>query len=896
MPTPDERILAQIDRLQPACFSSERLRLKDYTHLLEIVLSAHPSLRKLNLDQCDDLIAEDPTIGLALRDAYASKSFSELVAHPSIIALSRSAQDTIMGSVPIAKSSSNGSSTLRAAFQANYQGDAHLYFIRVLNRSSQLPDLYNKSISIIQSSGMGKSRLVREAANEVFTIPANLREEPGEGIMAYPPPDRKLRSYFEDHESKSDELLQAEYAILLRCIFDTVKKEVSKDGQDDDKVGENRAKFYKDAVQEARNKIANISWGDFKGSKGSDQVELKPGFTLKNSNDLKGLFADTLSSARGLLEVLEPGYSELDGNVCFVPFDEAHSLTKPPQAIVGFRSRSPYHNLGTVLSKLCHLPIFFIFLSTNSHLRQFAPPASYHPSARVIKGSTLIAPFTQLPFDVFMTKMFEELDGSKRARSLFNACTTDVMSSMGRPLWFVHHKQWLEQTKSGQQNSEEQLEHVLQFAHQKLTARKVKERVPHSKLAALSVRIGVNFESTTHASREAESQQVESHMRVVYTIPEHWEYMRTGSSSEPVLAEAAANYLASGAGIAIMGPEILLENCQNDFLARGERGELCGRLLVTIAHDIAVKGTRIQMDKLLKDPRVKFHRPVPVLAFLRALFADMHHATVLQATPMADKAGKTLEDAFKDAYVCFSHFALAADSDMLDASALRMALFRGMAIQAKENQFSIDAVVPIHMGPITSPITMETTSAINLQFKNRKRSASCYVDRTVTVSDPNQPVISIVFELGEKLGRQLEGKKLKRLVEVHHQDSKSGSHQDNMHYSFVARGCRHETYKAVPEDTERSYHVILASGGLKDDVPMGDEESWPRIQELKPSFIAAKCQAEWDRWDHLDSKLSSIPLGFNGSPKKVVPPSDGKKRSKSADPGTSKAARWKRES
>ncbi|KAJ1301424.1 hypothetical protein OPQ81_008684 [Rhizoctonia solani] len=322
--------------------------------------------------------------------------------------------------------------------------------------------------------------------------------------------------------------------------------------------------------------------------------------------------------------------------------------------------------------------------------------------------------------------------------------------------------------------------------------------------------------------------------------------------------------------------------------------------------------------EIREDYEVKFHQPVPVPTFLCALFADRHHETILNATPVTDKQGKKLKDAFKDAFVCFSHFALAADSEMLDASALRMALFRGMAIQAKENQASIDAVIPIHMGPITSAIKTETTSAINLQFKNRKISQDFYVNQRITVPDFKQPVISIVLELGEKLREVLEEEELNRLVEVHHWDLPgtrsrtrvSGPHQDDRHYSFVARGCRPETYKAIPEAARKTYPIILASGGLKDDFPRAENKtSWELVEELKPTFIAAKCRAEWNRWDHLDTKkLPDLPTpsGTKGGMKEAKMSGNRGERKKNGGgklksgektvSGESKVARKKRKS
>ncbi|CAE6442181.1 unnamed protein product [Rhizoctonia solani] len=920
-PELDKLVLARIEEeMKKGHFSSERLREMDYRLLLEIFLSVHPSLPLFNLDQCEDYLSHHPILYPALGEVYVSKSFSKLMEHSSISALKISTQDEVMGSFPLVKSSSNRS--LQAAFETEYQGGVHHQFISVLNEYALLAGLYNKSIAIIQSSGMGKSRLVQESASEVFTIPANLREGLPQHIKAYPPPDATLRSYFENHEFKSDKLLQAEYAILLKCIFDeaisTVPavvgdrkgRELARawssyldDGQSDESVGENRLNFYKKVIQAAEgvgllkrhvisliiemsaqaiSKISDRVWVDTKlhrlvspatenplqqASKTSGQIQIH--YELKESVDLKTLFAGMGSSAKQLLQTVALEGSSHE-NLCLVYFDEAHDLTKAPRFIEGFRYRSPYHNLGTILSELCDARMFFIFLSTNSQMHQFAPPPRHYPSTRAAQGSYLISPFTELPFDVFMTEMFKELEQSKKKRSLVNACTTQVMSSMGRPMWFAHHKQWQDRQGVGPPNSGQQFEHVLKFAANKLTAQESPKHVSQSELAALSVRIGITFESTTQAAREAESQQVESHMRVVYAIPEHREYMRTGTPSEPVLAEAAAVYLSpifNNSGISIAGPRILSENCKKGFLARGERGELCGRLLVSIAHDIAVVETRVEIEKSLVDGRVRYHRPVPVLAFLRALFADEHHDTILEATPMTYKEGKPLKDAFKEAFVCFSHFALAADSAMLDAKSLRTALFRGAAIQAKDNQVSIDAVIPIHIGPITSPITTETTSAINLQFKNRKRTDACFVNRSITVPDPHQPVISIVFELGEELSDLRRGEP-KQLVEAHEwdlpytrsRDAELNPHKDDRHYSFVARGCGPGTYKAVHEETIGYYKMILASGSLKEDFPRaGNKASWALIEELKPHLIASKCWNQWDKPSYLDSEEFSGP-------------------------------------
>ncbi|KAF8667200.1 hypothetical protein RHS04_09343 [Rhizoctonia solani] len=856
------RINEEIDvhrRRDPTIFASgDSLHFDEYTLLLWIICSVDPSLPPLSLQTCTAFLVGSTGFTRLLPLAYRSRSFTELACHPSLRAFAASVTDgnarIAGGSQPLVKSLSNRSrSSLLAAFQEPYVGTMHKCFVEALDSYPNLPNqkkLYMRSISVVQSSGMGKSRMIDEAANLVFTIPANIREALPKGITTYPPPDVRLRAYFEYHHSKSDQLLQAEYAILLKHVFAAAAARVRsvagdrkgselaaawadylKDGQADERVGGNREAFYEAAVTAAEKdrKLVCEDDGEFKS----------PGL-------LDTLFQEMNASAEQMIHTLGPS-SSADKTQCVFYFDEAHSLTEPPKIASEARTRSPYHNLGTVLSRLVKLPIFFVFLSTNSHLQKFAPSARDHPPLRASQGEYLIPPFTELPFDVFTDRVLKKMKGSNEPRSLRNACTIEVMSSMGRPLWFVHHKLLEEQKRTRQRRS---VDAVVSMAYEKLTSGGAPSRTSQAELAALSVRIGIAFESMNPAARETESQQVERHMRIVYAIPEHREYMRTGTSSEPVLAEAASKYLhdiSGDGGIAIVAPRILADNCQKGFLARGERGELCGRLLMTIAHDIALTRAPYTIDPPLEDPEPMFHRPVPVLAFLRSLFASEHHDTILKATPVSDEEeGQSLELAFKDAFVCFSHFALAEDSDMLSSKALRTALFRGMAMQAKDNQPSIDAVIPIHMGSIDQAITTETTSAINLQFKNRKHSLDCPVDRTITVADAEKPVISIVFEFGET------NSTLPR-VQVrheHHRRTRSNrTHPDDKHYSFVTRGFGPETYESIPAEATHYYRTILATGGLKDDFPRAKSAcSWRLLRELKPTFEGTDCCAKWDSW------------------------------------------------
>lgn len=210
--------------------------------------------------------------------------------------------------------------------------------------------------------------------------------------------------------------------------------------------------------------------------------------------------------------------------------------------------------------------------------------------------------------------------------------TNSFLLLIGSTSWHAYHKQWLRGDPDAQD--------VISLAVEILT------RIMRSEpgLVALSSRISLEFDKTTQASLLMESNMVESHMRVIQEITDHQAFMQTFSSVEPILAEAAAVYLDTdlqGWGIALKGPGILAQALEEGLLAQGDsknlQGQLWGRLLLTGAHDIAVE--QYLASAGLPRPNIhqpRFHRPVPVLHFLRALFAKNFHKVVLGAASLTN--------------------------------------------------------------------------------------------------------------------------------------------------------------------------------------------------------------------------------------------------------------------
>jgi hypothetical protein len=66
---------------------------------------------------------------------------------------------------------------VQSAWLDIYIGSNHQLLFDNINAIPRTQKPYSNQIAIVQSSGTGKSRMVHEQANLVFTIPFNLREK-----------------------------------------------------------------------------------------------------------------------------------------------------------------------------------------------------------------------------------------------------------------------------------------------------------------------------------------------------------------------------------------------------------------------------------------------------------------------------------------------------------------------------------------------------------------------------------------------------------------------------------------------------------------------------------------------------------------------------------------------
>jgi hypothetical protein len=324
-------------------------------------------------------------------------------------------------------------------------------------------------------------------------------------------------------------------------------------------------------------------------------------------------------------------------------------------------------------------------------------------------------------------------------------------------------------------------------------------------------------------------------MRVALAVPYHREFLRGDTPSEPLLAEAGAWLLNDGIDFETKAPNLLAELLGKGLLARGERGEMVGRLLWTMAHDRVIRTSDTRDQSIPGQP--VYHKPIRFLDWLKALINPRWHTVVLNAKPIADPNGQTLEDAFKDAYLNFSHFARAGDSGIISPDRQWITLVRGMCYQCVDNQRSTDLFGTIHHGGLGAPISQQNSSSLHGQIRNRTVVTDVLANPHVGGTPVNNlPIMVLVQDVGIQQNKvypheSIPAKKLRgtnRTENIHMR-----------HYQIHIEGCASETYGVVPEPTNNVYKSILGATKVIDDFPRNDlEEHRQALMRLKPAFFS----------------------------------------------------------
>ncbi|KAG6824607.1 hypothetical protein H0H92_006364, partial [Tricholoma furcatifolium] len=527
-----------------------------------------------------------------------------------------------------------------AAWKTPYVGNSHdllrdaIDEIRLQKSFRNPTPKYGNFFAIIQGTGTGKSRTVYELSKYVFTIPFVLRK--AEDKSGYPVMD-------------TYQIGASERPVL--DLFQHAHDWLNKPTNSDLSLEETISSWQQHLKLEQSNLHDHMAHAN---------QSLKDMLGLELDSDGKLIMTDintkVLAYTENVVKLLEKRKTEEDPDPYILfAFDEAHNLTMDRTTETdGSMSRTPYQCLCKALSYFRGAQVFALFLSTYSRLSEFSPSNRNFWSSRPTRQAgeeVLHPPFVELPFDIG-PKALKGILVQENAHAISEICTVAFMTRFGRPL------------------------QKLDVSHDGNLSLPYSVDEPNL-LPLLAIRVDLTFESNRDEAIYLESLLVASSSRTVYSVPRHRQYLRGSYPSEPLLAEAASQKLhqvfsqpASTTATALNLEELKniyktkLPGLLNKWLAsglisKGERGELVARLLLTLAHDLAVLNMRESSDI------VKFSRKIPVVDFLSALISPQYVEQVLNAKPCNLKSEIPLLDAFQDAFVHFTHFVKGDDNSIV---------------------------------------------------------------------------------------------------------------------------------------------------------------------------------------------------------------------------------------
>jgi hypothetical protein len=284
----------------------------------------------------------------------------------------------------------------------------------------------------------------------------------------------------------------------------------------------------------------------------------------------------------------------------------------------------------------------------------------------------------------------------------------------------------------------------------KLAAQNEGRYTSESFLVAISVRLMLDFEPRRITAIETENLMVAGHLRVANVVPSHREYIFSSTPSEPIVAEAAAQMLRGQNMI-----KLLCDHVKGGLIEKGQRGELAARLLLTLAHDAALKTMPVDRRDIYQGQIERlFTTPIPLLTFLCTLFAPPYMESIKGTCPDNQPLGPTFEESFEDAYVMVTHFGKAADDWCISDQFAFMALTRNMAIACRERMKFVDLCIPIHFGK-RKPLSRNTTSTIFISIKDKEKAmgySHTHIDvskmKFFTDETKERPVVNLILQLG----------------------------------------------------------------------------------------------------------------------------------------------------
>jgi hypothetical protein len=353
-------------------------------------------------------------------------------------------------------------------------------------------------------------------------------------------------------------------------------------------------------------------------------------------------------------------------------------------------------------------------------------------------------------------------------------------------------------------------------------------------LAILSVRLMLDVEPTRTSVGNIQADLVALHMRIAYSVPSHREYMRSGTPSEPILAEAAAQLMQYLTNI----PSTLSGFVGQGLVEKGHAGELVARLLLTLAYDRAIENDSNSESQL------PYSQGCSLSQFMRALFGETHYQILAASQPdnLPALSTEPFEDVFENSLVRFTHFGRADNEEIVTPRFAWAAFLRCMGVQCCVRQTSIDIIIPILLDK-RQPVQPSNITCMFISVKDRLQTGNFtllnFFASTLGFLPgglPPRPYISVIMQLGIN-GRSLfaVSKPNANPERPHH------PHDKHPRYSINAIGCDASLYPVI-ESSNHDYAALLQSRDLLREHARQAPPFKAAILEQKPFWNDNSCE------------------------------------------------------
>ncbi|KIM80231.1 hypothetical protein PILCRDRAFT_9777 [Piloderma croceum F 1598] len=618
------------------------------------------------------------------------------------------------------------------AYNKPFVGNAATDFVKFLRGTNDdiqhgKLTVHAKAISVIQSSGMGKSRMLTEAGRHIFTLPICLRYPHSPD---YPLSDEDVHYYFAQIDTDNDMSFTAHSAIarFLTAAHETMLKWLKEAQQQCNLDGNGLHKWWYEIMEQRAGRVMRRKFFSEVLDKVNSQIKLGPDTSSMRPKDKNAADVYNIESlmfyekARVAVEALMGFLASLyagEQPLCVTYFDEAHELQMRFWILLRLLSHQPmttsmwYVFMGTKLSSYFTLPPRdFFSLRLGEDLQKLLAP-----------------PYIALDFDQNVFK------GQPEATATIGQLQSlEHLASYGRPMWKANLP-------------EEHDDDMVRLASWKLiNGPPFDDRNVDHVFAVLSQRLCVKPVLVGSEAVALTDRSVARHMRVITGISDDCRTFYTYSLSEPILVLGAVNILHNTGDDKRLGrvPDTFCKHlCSAGLVEKGLTGELGARILLLLARDLTARVERKRGPNLLK--------PVLLLKVIDTLFGDTPWGT--------DEHRKGYDEAFRTAHVNFTHWIVTKDPlpEMPDQVLLANLWARGAILQCCFNQESIDFLMVVYHGDINTDAFFDPAmlSAVFGQVKFKSKADMTAEQAVRPIGLPRDlsrplPYLAFLFELGNE--------------------------------------------------------------------------------------------------------------------------------------------------